>query len=76
MSGYTQLPADWAAVSGVTQILNKPTLSTVSVTGEYTDILGLPLISTCGHSGLYSDLIGQYGRSHTQLHRLALLQGI
>jgi len=58
MSGYTQLPADWAAVSGVTQILSKPTLSTVSATGEYTDLLSLPLISTCGHSGLYSDLMG------------------
>ena len=46
MSRYTQLPADWAAVSGVTQILIKPTLSTASATGEYTDILGLPLIST------------------------------
>ncbi len=52
MSGYTQLPADWAAVSGVTQILYKPTISTVSATGEYTDILGLPLISTCGYSYL------------------------
>jgi len=46
MSGYSQLPADWAAVSGVTQILNKPTLSTVSATGQYNDLLGLPLIST------------------------------
>ena len=59
MSGYTQLPADWAAVSGVTQILNKPTLSTVSATGSYSDLLNLPVISTVGHSGLYSDLTGQ-----------------
>ena len=29
MAGHTQLPADWAAVSGITQILNKPTLAVV-----------------------------------------------
>ncbi len=58
MAGYSQLPADWAAVSGVTQVLNKPNLSVVSATGEYTDLLDLPLISSTGHSGLYSDLIG------------------
>ena len=58
MSGYTHLPADWAAVSGVTQILNKPTLSVVSATRAYTDLRDLPLISTVGHNGLYNDVIG------------------
>ena len=59
MAGYAQLPVDWAATTGVTQILNKPTLSVVSASGSYTDLLNLPIISTVGHSSLYSDLIGQ-----------------
>lgn len=61
MAGYAQLPSDWAATTGVTQMLNKPTLSVVSATGEYTDLLDVPIISTAGHSvtRLYSDIIGQ-----------------
>lgn len=59
MAGYAQLPADWAAITGVTQILNKPPLSVVSATGSYVDLEDLPTISTTGHTGLYSDLIGQ-----------------
>ena len=54
MAGYSQLPADWAATTGVTQVLNKPTLSVVSATGSYVYLLNVPLISTAGHSGLYS----------------------
>ena len=57
--GYSQLPANWAATTGVTQILNKPTLSVVSATGSYADLLNVPIISTAGRSGLYSDRIGQ-----------------
>ena len=59
MAVYTQLPADWAVVTGVAQTLNKPTLSVANATGSYADLLNTPVISTVGHSGLYSHLIGQ-----------------
>ena len=39
-----QVNADWNATSGVTQILNKPTLATVATTGSYTDLLNQPTI--------------------------------
>lgn len=39
-----QVNADWDAVSGVAQILNKPSLSTVATTGNYTDLNGTPTI--------------------------------
>ena len=40
----TQLPSDWEASSGVQMILNKPTLATVAVTGDYNDLENLPQI--------------------------------
>lgn len=36
--------ADWNAVSGDAQILNKPTLATVATTGSYTDLSNKPTI--------------------------------
>jgi hypothetical protein len=36
--------ADWNAVSGDAQILNKPTLATVATTGSYTDLIDKPTI--------------------------------
>jgi len=36
--------ADWNAVSGDAQILNKPTLATVATSGAYADLSGLPTI--------------------------------
>lgn len=56
-TGGTQVNADWNATSGVAQILNKPTLSTVATTGSYTDLSGKPAIqapitlTTTGTSG-------------------------
>lgn len=44
--GGTQLPSDWTATTGVTRILNKPTLSLVATTGGYNDLLGRPSIPT------------------------------
>lgn len=38
--------ADWNAVSGDAQILNKPTLATVATTGAYSDLSGLPVLGT------------------------------
>jgi len=39
-----QVNVDWNSNSGVTQILNKPTLSTVATTGSYNDLINLPTI--------------------------------
>lgn len=84
MSGYTQLPADWAAIGGVTQTLNKPTLSTVSATGKYKDMLGLPVGLDSGHHWkitTLADLVSTHGNSlqhwesgtHPTLHNTTAL---
>ncbi len=39
-----QVNADWDAVSGVSQILNKPTLATVATSGDYDDLQNKPTI--------------------------------
>lgn len=39
-----QVNADWNASSGVSQILNKPTLATVATSGSYTDLTNQPTI--------------------------------
>ena len=39
-----QVNSDWNAVSGVAEILNKPTLSTVATSGDYGDLLNKPTI--------------------------------
>lgn len=41
-----QVNADWDATSGAGQILNKPSLSTVATTGDYSDLTGTPSIPT------------------------------
>ena len=51
----TQVNSDWNAVSGVSSILNKPTIATVGMTGQYLDLIGLPSI----FSGAYADLSGK-----------------
>lgn len=38
-----QVNADWNAVSGVSQILNKPVLSPVAVSGSYNDLIHKPV---------------------------------
>lgn len=38
--------ADWNAVSGDAQILNKPSLATVATTGAYADLTGKPTLGT------------------------------
>ncbi len=49
LSGKPTIPAaqvnsDWTSVSGVSQILNKPTLATVATSGAYSDLSGKPSI--------------------------------
>lgn len=39
-----QVNSDWNAVSGVAEILNKPTLATVATTGSYNDLIDKPTI--------------------------------
>ena len=39
-----QVNVDWNATSGVTQILNKPSLATVATSGSYTDLTNKPTI--------------------------------
>ena len=39
-----QVNADWAATSGVAQILNKPTISAVGQSGDYGDLINRPTI--------------------------------
>lgn len=41
-----QVNADWNSVSGTSQILNKPSLSTVATSGSYTDLSNKPTIPT------------------------------
>jgi len=65
-----QVNPDWNATTGAAQILNKPTLKTVAMTGEATDLTGLaPLALTAAwadvvgkpalFSGDWSDLTGR-----------------
>lgn len=41
-----QVNSDWNAVSGVAEILNKPSLATVATSGAYSDLSGTPTIPT------------------------------
>lgn len=43
-----QVNADWNAVSGVAEILNKPSLATVATTGDYGDLSNTPAIPVIG----------------------------
>jgi hypothetical protein len=47
-----QVQSDWAAVSGLGVILNKPTLATVATSGSYADLTNKPTL----FSGSYADL--------------------
>jgi len=41
---FTQVNADWNALTGVQAILNKPLLSAVATSGDYNDLLNLPVM--------------------------------
>ncbi len=62
-----QVNTNWNATSGVAQILNKPTLSTVATSGSYSDLSGLPTLVTTlnglndvNTAGLVTNKILQY----------------
>jgi hypothetical protein len=52
-----QVNSDWNATSGVAQILNKPVLSPVATTGQYSSLTGTPTLAAVATSGSYTDLI-------------------
>jgi len=54
-----QVPSDWNATTGVSRILNKPTLSTVATTGSYFDLANRPTLSTVSATGSYNDLLNR-----------------
>lgn len=56
-SNLYNVQSDWTATTGAAVILNKPTLSTVAITGEYSDLLNTPNLATVATSGSYNDLI-------------------
>lgn len=47
-----QVNSDWNAVSGVTQILNKPNLATVATSGSYNDLSNKPTIPAVNNATL------------------------
>ena len=47
-----QVNSDWDAVSGVAQILNKPSLATVATSGSYSDLSNKPTIPTVNNATL------------------------
>lgn len=51
-----QVPSDWNATTGVSRILNKPSLATVATTGSWFDLANRPALSTVATSGSYNDL--------------------
>jgi hypothetical protein len=54
-----QVNADWDAVSGVSQILNKPSLAPVATSGSYADLADTPTLAPVATSGSYADLTGK-----------------
>ena len=51
-----QVSSDWNATTGISRILNKPTLATVATTGSWFDLGNRPTLSTVATSGSYNDL--------------------
>lgn len=54
-----QVNTDWNVTSGLPQLLNKPSLSTVATSGAYSDLSGKPSLATVATTGAYSDLTGK-----------------
>ena len=56
-----QVNADWNATEGAAQILNKPTLSAVATSGQYSDLAGTPdiIATACPVGMIYIQYAGQ-----------------
>jgi hypothetical protein len=50
-----QVNSDWNATSGISQIINRPSLSSVAISGAYADLTGRPTL----FSGNYNDLVNR-----------------
>lgn len=59
LNAAAQVKSDWNATSGLSQIDNKPTISTAAITGQYADLLGKPALATVATTGDYADLINK-----------------
>ena len=46
LSVPAQVNSDWNSVSGLSRILNRPTLATVALTGNYGDLTATPTLAT------------------------------
>jgi hypothetical protein len=54
----TPVQADWAAVSGAAQILNKPSFSTIAYTGDWADLLNKPATwAPSPHTHAWADIV-------------------
>ena len=51
-----QVNSDWNATSGKAEILNKPNLSAVATSGNYSDLNNKPNLAAVATSGSYNDL--------------------
>lgn len=51
-----QVPSDWNATTGISRILNKPSLATVATSGSWFDLANRPTLSTVATTGSYNDL--------------------
>ena len=51
-----QVNSDWNSNSGVSQILNKPSLAAVATSGNYNDLTNKPTLAAVATSGSYNDL--------------------
>lgn len=52
-TGAAQVNSDWNSTTGLSKILNRPTLATVAMTGQAGDLTGLATVAT---TGAYTDL--------------------
>lgn len=57
-TSFSQVNADWSATSGVSFILNKPSLATVATTGSYSDLSGKPTIPAAQVNTDWNSLAG------------------
>jgi len=55
--GAAQVQTDWNAFSGLAVILNKPTIATVGMTGQYGDLTGIPsTFAPAAHTQAFSTI--------------------
>ncbi len=71
-----QVRVDWNATgTGVTSILNKPTLAAVAISGSYTDLSNKPVLAAVALSGSYNDLLNKPTIPNAVLNQAALQVG-